>query len=66
MLTEKQKELLFYALAAVSDIFYYDDNLDQIHFDKNNLNLDIVAINNITKDIVKLQTLIDKTLSDLC
>lgn len=66
ILTEKQKELLFYALSAIERTLYFDDDLEQIDYNYNNFQLDVYAINEITSDINKLQDLIDKTLSDLC
>lgn len=66
ILTEKQKQLLFYALAGIERTLYYDDELEQIDYNYNNFQLDVYAINEITSNLNELEKLIDKTLSDLC
>lgn len=66
MLTEKQKTLLFYALEATQKTLYYDEEFNSFDYDYQSFQLQADEYNELAKDMNELQTLIDKTLDDLC
>lgn len=66
MLTEKQKTLLFYALEAVQRTLYFDEEFNSFDYSYQSFQLQADEYNELAKDMNELQTLIDKTLDDLC
>ena len=66
MLTEKQKTLLFYALEAVQRTLYFDKEFNSFDYSYQSFQLQADEYNELAKDMNELQTLIDKTLDDLC
>jgi uncharacterized protein YijF (DUF1287 family) len=65
-MTEAQKTLLFYALAAIQETLYFDTEYNRIDYNYENFRLDVIELSKITNDLNKLNKLIDATLDALC
>ena len=69
ILTEEQKDLIFYVLEGFMDSLYWDDELNEIDYSQNSITFNMNAINDIKQAKVSLrefQRLIEKTMDDLC
>ena len=69
ILTEEQKDLIFYVLEGFMDSLYWDDEFNEIDYSQNSITFNMNAINEIKQAKVSLrefQRFIEKTMDDLC